>query len=82
MAQLTLTHPSHPHIDGEYPTTSIHHKAVRHMVVELFAATKDKIKEKIAAAGAEGVPCITLMLDIWEDKKSNRKFLGACGMDA
>ena len=73
--------PSHPiNTDPGFPDTSIHHTAVRETVVELFAATKEKIKEKIAAATADGVACITLMLDIWEDKKSNRKFLGAFGM--
>lgn len=46
-------------------------------VIELYAATRAQLTAEIAGAVGEGVAGITRMLDIWEDKKSRRKWLGA-----
>lgn len=71
-------HPHHaPHTDDSYPVAQIQHKAVRAGLVELFAATRAKLTVDIAGAVADAVGGINLMLDILEDKKSKRKWLGA-----
>lgn len=47
--------------------------------MEIYAATRDAIKERLAKLKERELAALTLMIDVWEDKVSGRKYLGTFG---
>lgn len=48
--------------------------------MEMYAATRDAIKKKLHQFKARSLAPLTLLLDVWEDKVSGRKYLGTYRM--
>lgn len=59
----------------EFPVTGLHNKAVKHYLIELYAATTDQFKAEMAAEIAGG-RLLHLNLDLWVDKFSSLKYIG------
>ena len=58
-----------------FPITGIHNKAVKQMIIEMYAATASQFKREMAAEiGA--MPLLHLNLDLWVDKFSSLKYIG------
>ena len=58
-----------------FPITGIHNKAVKHMIIEMYAATASEFKKEMAAE-VGGVRLLHLNLDLWVDKFSSLKYIG------
>ncbi|CAB1110806.1 unnamed protein product [Ectocarpus sp. CCAP 1310/34] len=58
-----------------FPITGIHNKAVKQMVVEMYAATASQFKMEMAAQ-IGGMRLLHLNLDLWVDKFSSLKYIG------
>ena len=59
----------------EFPVTGLHNKAVKHKVVEMYAATTAQFKQEMAAEIGGG-QLLHLNLDLWVDKFSSLKYIG------
>lgn len=59
----------------DFPTTGIHNKAVKQMVIEMYAATAAQFKKEMAAE-IGGMQLLHLNLDLWVDKFSSLKYIG------
>lgn len=44
--------------------------------MEMYAATRDSIKERLSHLKQRLVAPITLLMDLWEDKLANCKYFG------
>ena len=58
-----------------FPITGIHNKAVKHMIIEMYAATASEFKKEMAAEVGD-VRLLHLNLDLWVDKFSSLKYIG------
>ena len=47
--------------------------------MEIYAATRDAIKDRLAKLKERELAALSLMIDVWEDKVSGRKYLGTFG---
>lgn len=59
----------------EFPVTGLHNQAVKHKVIEMYAATTEQFKLEMAAEIAGG-RLLHLNLDLWVDKFSTLKYMG------
>ena len=58
-----------------FPVTGIHNKAVKHMIIEVYAATASQFKKEMMAE-VGGMRVLHLNLDLWVDKFSSLKYIG------
>lgn len=61
----------------QFPVKKLHRKNVKDHVVELYAATTDKIRRLLADEVGQS-RSIHLNTDLWVDKFSNLKYMGEC----
>lgn len=63
-------------LNPNFPVEELHHKNVRHFICELYAATKEALKQELAGVTSRPTPTLSISIDIWEDKFCAKKFLG------
>ncbi|CAM9895380.1 unnamed protein product [Scytosiphon promiscuus] len=59
----------------DFPITSIDNKAVKHIIIEMYAATASRFKKEMASE-VGGMRLLHLNLDLWVDKFSSLKYIG------
>eukprot|EP00903_Cladosiphon_okamuranus_P014534 g13481.t1 len=59
----------------EFPVIGLHNRAVKHKIVELYAATTSQFKQEMANEVGGG-RLLHLNLDLWVDKFSSLKYIG------
>ena len=75
MHMLPLPHTQHTG-RKRFDTTTLNRKSIKRAVVDLYAATTTAMAAEFRTAKDAG-RALVLMIDIWDDKVSKRKWLGA-----
>lgn len=60
---------------SDFPITRLHNQSVKHMVIEMYAATTALFKKEMAVE-VGGIALLHLNLDLWVDKFSSLKYMG------
>eukprot|EP00624_Nannochloropsis_granulata_P001156 evm.model.NODE_15339_length_18062_cov_47.764866.1 len=59
-----------------YPVQGLHPKAIKHLMTEIYSAMKKSIVDELEGIKGRFLPSLAILIDIWEDKFSGKKFLG------
>jgi len=65
-----------PGVDG-FPIAKLHHKNIRHTIIEFYAAWKKFVKGEVAQAKrGHTFRRFNVSIDVWEEKITSKKYLG------
>lgn len=62
----------------DFDPAHLHHKNVRHYVVEIYKALEGKMKSELGPVLKRTLPGFSLQVDLWTSQPSGQKYLGGC----